>query len=388
MPETEPGIEQRRHEREISLQRRRRRRWVNVAVVLAPVVLVALYKLFIAVPRYEAQSRFAVQSGYGQSMAGSGVGGSLLTMGGGLGAAGQGFVDGWAVSNFLMSRDCMQQLDLKIGLRRFLSHGGIDPFNHLAPDATEDSLYRSYQSMVKASYNVMEQINVLTVSAYSAGDAAQISAALIQLAQQFVNNVDHKGLVDALKVSKRSVAMAEKASSSAREALTQWRVAHANIDPEAYAGMMLNVIGQLEGQLTAAQIKLAKIQAIGNPENPMLRPAELEVDALRKRIKSLRQRVSGKGDTEAGQLKTYSALKNAQTFADENLSAARQNYQLAFTETMKLQRYLSVISRPIPSHHPAGPGLLVMLLEALAAGFVLALMLRLAESLLREFRHG
>lgn len=356
-------------------------------MVLAPVVLAALYRLFIAVPRYEAQSHFSVQSGSSQSVAGAGAG-SLLTTGGGLGAAGQGFVDGWAVSNFLMSRDCMQQLDRKIGLRHYLSHGGIDPLNHLAPDASDDALYQAYQSMVKVSYNVMEQINVLTVSAYSPEDAARISAALIELAQQFVNNMDHKGLVDALKVSKRSVALAEQESSRARDALTQWRVAHANIDPQAYAGMMLNVIGQLEGQLTAAQIKLAKIRAINNPQNPMLRPAELEVDALRKRIDSLRRRISGKGDTEAGQLKTYSALKNAQTFADDNLSAARQNYQQAFTETLKLQRYLSVISRPIPSHHPAAPGLAILLLEALAAGFVLVLVLRLAESVLREFRHG
>jgi capsular polysaccharide transport system permease protein len=387
MSDAEPNIEQRHREREASLQQRRRRRWVNVGVVLAPVVLAALYMLLISVPRYEAQSHFSVQSGSSQSAAGAGAG-SLLTTGGGLGAAGQGFVDGWAVSNFLMSRDCMLQLDRKIGLRHYLSHGGIDPVNHLAPDASDDALYQAYQSMVKVSYNVMEQINDLTVSAYSPDDAARISAALIELAQQFVNNMDHKGLVDALKVSKRSVALAEQESSRARNALTQWRVAHANIDPEAYATMMLNVIGQLEGQLTAAQIKLAKIRAIDNPQNPMLRPAELEVDALRRRIDSLRRRVSGKGDTEAAQLKTYSALKNAQTFADGNLSTARQNYQQAFTETLKLQRYLSVISRPIPSHRPAGPGLAILLLEALAVGFVLVLVLRLAESLLREFRHG
>lgn len=386
MSEAESTIEQRRREREASLRLRRRRRWANVFVVLAPVVLAALYMMYVAVPRYEAQSNFSVQSGTGQPSAGAGSV-SILTTGSGLGA-GQGFVDGWAVNGFLTSRDCMLQLDRKIGLRRYLSRGGIDPFNRLAPDASEDALYQAYQSMVKVSFNAMEQINVLTVNAYSPEDAARISNALIALAQQFVNNMDHKGLVDALRVSKQSVAMAEQESSRARDALTQWRTAHANIDPQAYAGMMLNVVGQLEAQLTAAQIRLAKIRAIDNPQNPMLRPAELEVDALRDRIDSVRRRVSGEGDTEAGRLKAYSALKNAQTFADANLSAARQSYQHAFTETLKLQRYLSVISQPVPSHHPAGPGLAIVLLEALAGGFVLVLLLRLTGSLLREFRHG
>lgn len=388
MAEDELDIEHRRRLRDEALRRRRRRRWANVGVVLAPVVLTALYMVFIAVPRYEAQSHFAVQSSAGQTAGPAAGVASFLSTGSGPGSAGQGFVDGWAVNDFLVSRDCMLQLDHQIDLRHYLSRGGLDPFSRLAPDASEDALYRAYQSMVQVSYNVMEQINVLTVRAYSPADAAHISTVLIELAQQFVNNMDHKGLTDALKVGKRSVALAEQESSRARDALMQWRVAHANIDPQAYAEMMLNVVGQLEQQLTTAQINLAKIRAIDNPQNPMLRPAQLEVETLRKRIDSLRQRVSGEGDTEAGQLKTYSALKNAQTFADAHLSAARQSYQQAFTDTLKLQRYLSLISRPIPSHQPAGPGLIIALLEALAVGLVLALVLRMAGSLLHEFRHG
>ena len=98
---------------------RRRRRWLNALIVVAPVACALIYALSIATPRYEAESRFFVQSGSGQQGGGA-MAASLLTTGNSGGMLG-GFVDGWAVSDFLKSRDCMRQLDRKIGLRRSCS---------------------------------------------------------------------------------------------------------------------------------------------------------------------------------------------------------------------------------------------------------------------------
>src|SRR3546814_8631563 len=55
----------------------------------------------------------------------------------------------------------------------------------------------------------------------------------------------------------------------------------------------------LEAELSTAQINLDKIRALGNEDHFMLRPAELQVVALKKRITALRHRLSGEGNTEA-----------------------------------------------------------------------------------------
>ena len=112
-------IERRRRERQAMVGERRRRRWLNALIVVAPVACALIYALSIATPRYEAESRFFVQSGSGQQGGGA-MAASLLTTGNSGGMLG-GFVDGWAVSDFLKSRDCMRQLDRKIGLRRSCS---------------------------------------------------------------------------------------------------------------------------------------------------------------------------------------------------------------------------------------------------------------------------
>jgi capsular polysaccharide transport system permease protein len=298
-----------------------------------------------------------------------------------------GFVDGWAVSDFLNSRDCMHQLDRKIGLRKYLVRSGLDPANRLSKDASEDELFRAYASMVSVSYNMMEQIDVMKVSAFSPKDAQFISQALIDLAQEFVNRMDEKGVADALKVSKHAVDLAQQQDLEALAALADWRVKHGNIDPTADAAMLLTLVGQIEGELSTAQINLDKIRAMNNPDHPMLRPAQMQVAALQQRLSETRNRMSGAGNTEAAQLKTYEALKNAQTFADSNLAAARQNYQQAFTDTLRLQRYLSVIAQPVPETRPSSPNGVILLLEALALGFVLAFVGRLAMGYYREMHH-
>ncbi|MBN3849459.1 sugar ABC transporter [Paraburkholderia sp. Ac-20342] len=349
-------------------------------------MLAAIYALAFAAPRYGAESRFSVRSSTPQSSAQS-ASASLLSSGNGGSAVG-GFVDGWAVADFIRSRDCMRQLDSEIGLRTYLAYTGLDPLNRLSPQAGEDELYRAYLDAIDVSYNMIEQIDVLRVSAFSPADARTISDALIGLAQQFVSNMDEKGIADTLKVSKEAVTRAEEDAIVARGALADWRVRNGNIDPEAEAGMLLNLSAQLEAELNTAKINLDKVRALSNPEHPMLRPAQLQVSALRKQLDDVRARMSGKGNTEASRLKSYQALLNAQTFADQNLTSARHNYQQAFTDTLRLQRYLSVIARPVPEVQPGSPNTSLLLIEALAVGFVFAFVVRMAQALYREFRHG
>lgn len=349
-------------------------------------VLALLYVAFVATPRYEAESRFFVQSASGQG-GGAGAAASLLTTGNSGGMLG-GFVDGWAVADFLKSRDSMQQLDKKIGLRRYLKNTGLDPLNHLSEDSSEDDLYRAYQASVQVSFNALEQIDVLRVSAFSSEDAATLSKELIGLAEEFVSSMNEKGVADKLKVSEESVKLAEQKALAARDALTAWRTTHGNIDPTATVSMLLNLSSQLEGELSTAQINLDKIRALNNKDHFMLKPAQMQVAALKKRLASVRYRLSGDGNTEARQLKSYEALRNTQVFADSNLTLAQQSYQQAMTDALRLQRYLSIIAQPVPTDRPSSPRTGILLLQALALGFVLMFIARVAMALLRGLRHG
>jgi capsular polysaccharide transport system permease protein len=387
--EVEATVDLRRRLRDEARKQRLRQRLIMFGVVMAPVAIVTVYLLFLVSPQYLAESSFSVQAtqaSSGPASANSAMT-SLLSAGSAANAA-TGFVDGWLVQDFLNSRDCMRELDKKIGLRRYLTKTNLDPVNYLSPNANEDQLFQAYQRVVHNSFNMIESVNTLDVAGFSPSDSTAISDGLLAVTQDFVNRMDQQGIDDALKVSRRTVETAEAQDKDALAAISSWRIHHADIDPAANATMLLNQIGLEEASLSAAQLSLEKIKAMNNPDHPMLKPAEMQVDELQGRVNQLRAQMSGAGNTSAAELKTYIELTNAQTFADANLLNARQNYQGALSNALSLQRYLSIVAKPVAEVRPSQPNPYLLLFLAFAVGCALAGALNLTLSLYRSFRHA
>lgn len=359
------------------MRRQQRRKLLAVlSVIFGPVILAAIYANFFAARMYMAESRFVVRASEVSSSGSSGGGGSTPPTS--LLAASPnpmsmtGFTDGYAVRDFLTSREAMVRLDKLINLRKFLSHRNLDPLNQVSPNADEYELYRAYLSDVTVYYNMIEQIVVMDVWGYSPQDTNAISNGLIKIANDFVDRMNQRGIADAVKVANEAMALAQTQDVNARAKLEQWRIANSNVDPTADTVMLFNLLGQQEAQLATARVNLANILAFHNPNHPLLRSAELQVAELSKSVADTRQRLSGNGVTETAQLKTYEALKGAQDFADSNLANARQAYEQARTNSLLLQRYLSVIASPVSDDEPDFPNQLWLLSEAFATGLALA----------------
>ncbi|HEX5237825.1 MAG TPA: hypothetical protein VFW39_05110 [Sphingomicrobium sp.] len=347
---------------------RRQRELISLGIVVAAVVAAIVYGTLIASPRYSAEARFSVRASSDDS-APAAPNTTLISTGANPTAA-VGFVDGFAVNDFLQSRDCMEQLEKRVDLKALLSPSGTSSKN--VSGKSEDQLYRAYQKAVSVNFNIMEQVNVLQVSAFSPAASQKIANALIGLSQDFVARMDQEGVSDSLQVATQQLRTAEQQDVSAANALARWRASNHNIDPEAESMMVMQMIGQIEQELNTARINYEKIVALGNPNHPLLKPAEQQVAALQQQLNQAQGRLAGSGKSEAARLKTYEQLKNAQTFSDSNLAAARSAYQQAFLQTMRLRRYVTVIARPVPEQDPSSPNLALLALEGLLVGLVLA----------------
>jgi capsular polysaccharide transport system permease protein len=386
----ESRVDVRRRLRAEAQKQRLRHRMLMIGLILAPVVVVSFYLFFLASPRYVAESRFSVQASQSATGGGSGANSpitSLLSSGSTTNAA-AGFVDGWLVQDFLNSRDCMRQLDQRIGLRKYLTRTGLDPLNNLSPRANDDDLYAAYRRVVRNSFNMIESVNTLDVAAFSPQDSVAISNGLLEVTQDFVNRMDQQGINDALKVNRQTVESAEAQDKTALAALARWRTEHGDVDPAAKAAMLLSQIGLEESALSAAEVSLEQIKAMHNPQHPMLKPAEGQVQDLQRRVSELRAQMSGDGNTSASEMKSYVELTNAQTYADTNLLSARQNYQQALANALALQRYLRIVARPVPEVVPSQPNPYFYLFVAMACGCALAGTWTLCLGVYRSFRHA
>jgi capsular polysaccharide transport system permease protein len=363
--------------RAASRRARRIREAIYLAVIAATVGAALLLGLFIIAPRYEAEARFAVR---GSSPAGPATGGTgLLTTG--ANAMGTGFVDGFAVNDFLKSRDCMLQLAKRVDLPRLLSSSG-EP----GGASSQEALYKAYSGAVTVRFNLVEQENVIDVAAFTPDGSRRIAEALVVLAEEFVQKMDAQGVQNTLDVETARLRSAENQAVEAANAVASWRAANRNVDPEAESTMVLQMIGQIENELSAAKISYAKVRAFGNPDHPMLAPARMQVEALEGQLGAARQRLAGGSNSQANHLRTFTQLKNTQTFADTNLAATRDAYQQALRETSRLRRYLTVIARPVAEDLPSSPNLGMLALEGLLVGLLLAFLLSLVLGSVRAAR--
>lgn len=365
--------------RAASRRARRLREAAYLAIVAAAVVAALLWGMLFVAPRYEAEARFAVR-GASPSAAAAGSGTGMLSTGANPGM-GAGFVDGFAVNDFLKSRDCMLQLAKRVDLPRLLS-----PTGERGPASSQEALFEAYSRAVAVRFNLVEQENVIAVDAFSPEGSQKIASALLILAQEFVQKMDAQGVQNTLDVDTTRLREAENQAIAAANAVASWRSANRNVDPEAESAMVLQMIGQLENELSTARINYAKVRAFGNTDHPMLVPAEMQVEALEGQLSNARRRLAGGSDSQASQLRTFTQLKNAQTFADTNLAAARDAYQQALRDASRLRRYLTVIARPVAEDVPSSPNLGMLALEGLLIGLLLAFVLSLVLGSARSGR--
>jgi capsular polysaccharide transport system permease protein len=360
-----------------SRRRARRRIWTVVAVAMAPLLVTGIYVFLIATPMYSSEARFAVRGGEGQLAAPP----PLLSTGAPMPAAG--FVDGYAVRDFLLSRTAMQEILQQPGLVDVMTRSDADPFVRVGKDASEEEIYDAYRANVNVQYNMVEQIVVLDVYAFEPEDAVRLATVMIDLAERFANRMNLRAREDWLRLSEQEVKRAEERAAEARVALEKWRNENANIDPSTDVTILTNVISELEGRLSAAQLNLSEIESLAT-ESVQRRILEGRIQNLQQKISALKGRLGGSDGSLAEQVASYERLGAEQEFAASSLAGARQTLEQARLAILRQQRFVSVIAEPQMNRRPAYPDTLRSLSTALVAGLALAFLTSIVAGLVRN----
>lgn len=367
----------------------------SVAIAFLPALIAAAYVFWLAPTMYSTETRFEIRGlSDGPQLVVQGGSGSTSTAGGASSASqgspintgpsplsNLGFIDGYAVRDFLQSRDSMRRLAEKIDLPRVLRVASAGN-----PDGVgDDRLYSAYANAVSVRYNMIEQILVLGVRVYDAADAVAMSNALLDIGDGFVNGLNTRVLQDAMKVAEKDLVAAQTRAAVARARIAAWRNVNANVDPVAEASLLMNLVAQSEAQLAAVQSDLALIngsRAYGHPRRQAL---EIQMAALKRKIAETRRRLGGGGERDAAdKIASFEKLKAEQDFADNAVLFARQSVDQARVTMMRQQRYVSVISAPLPSTAPSLSDKLTIIGEALLAGVALAFISSVLLGYLRD----
>ena len=311
--------------------------------VVLPVSLSIVYFGLIASDVYISESRFVVYSP-SQSFSATGLGSLLGGMTGNNSSSAAN-----NIHDYIDSWDAMTSLDQSYDLKSVYGNHKIDVIDRfgglLYPLVNNVELHRYYRSMVLDSIDSTNGITRLTVQAYSAADAKNINAYLLQKSQDIVNQMNDTARRKAVSYAQTQVDLAEKNLSSATLMLAQYRNKQKIFSPPAQSALQLAMISKLQEQLIIEKGNLDAIRAHA-PKNPQLSVLAGNIRTLEKQISDEVEKVSGSDQSLASKDIRYEGLVVDQMLAQKLLEAAVISLEQAKVTAQKQELYLETISQP------------------------------------------
>ncbi len=309
--------------------------------VAIPTIVATVYFGLIASDVYISESRFVVRSPQPQS--GTGLG--ALLQGAGFSRSQD---DTYSVQDFMLSRDALQQLNAKLALDKAFGHRDVDLFSRFAGlgwDNSFEALYRYYQKQVVIDLDSASSISSLKVSAFTSDDAYRINAALLEMGERLVNQLNERGRQDMIRFATSEVEVAEKKAKDAGLALSDYRNQKAIFDPERQSALQLQLISKLQDELIATKTQLDQVRTF-TPDNPQIPALQKRVTTLQSEMDTQMAKVAGGGASLTSQTTQYERLSLERAFADKQLGAALASLEQARNDAQRKQLYLERIVQP------------------------------------------
>lgn len=373
----------------IKIQRditRRRRRKILLLItrlsffVMLPTFMVGYYFAFMATPMFATNSEFVIQ----QSDASSAAGG-LGSMFAGTSMATQ--QDSITVQSYLASRAAMVRLDQDHNLREHFSDPSIDPIQRLEADATNEAMFKLYQDRVKISYDPTEGILRMETIAASPEASQTFSNALIDYAEEQVDQLSLRLREDQMSGARASYEAAEARRS---EALNEWLKVQeetATVDATSETAAIISQISALESQRQQLQLNLTEKLGVRRPNQAQVSSLRNQISNIANLIADLRAQLTGTSSDGPSRAENNTRLRLAEenyTFQTMMVQQALAQMEAAQIEANRQVRYLSLGVEPVAPDEATYPRVFenTVLAALIFAGIYL--MISLTASILRE----
>lgn len=293
-----------------------------VLVVAVPFLVESAYWGLIASKQYATELRFAlrsVESGGTPSAATAMTSMSLGTMGGG-GAASQ---DTQIAANYILSKGMIAALEKSVGLRQMYARSEADYFSRFDPSDPVEELEEYWRKRVKVETDNTSGIVSVIVRAFTPQDSTRISAKILELTEELVNDMSTRSRRDKLELAKRELDRTEDALRQSTAAMRDVREAQGVLDTKASAEALNKVIGTLRLGMSHAQQDLA---ALGDTatDSPTARVLRARIATLKSQIDDYSEQIASSKETGAGP--SLAQREDPLYRAQVELDIARQQY--------------------------------------------------------------
>ena len=306
--------------------------------VMLPTLLSAVYYFVIAADQYVSEARFVVR-GPAQQVSG-GLASILQTA---TGTRAQD--DTYAVQDYILSRDALQELIDREGLKGVFARPEADFLSRFPNPLGEDTfehLYRYYLRHIDIQMDSTTGVSELTVKSFRADDSQRLASALLAAGERLINRMNDRERENALRDARKEVQLSEDRVKDVAGRLADFRNRESLLDPNKQSVPMLQAITNLQAKLSSTRLEVSQLQA-SSPNSPLLASARQRVTALQAQIDEARTKITGSDSSLVPKIREFDLLTLDREFADKQLESAITSLETARINADRQQLYLEPV---------------------------------------------
>jgi capsular polysaccharide transport system permease protein len=329
-------------------QTRRRRFFLRIGLFVGlPTLLMALYLMLWATPRYASEFEITYQTYQNTQSLSTGLVQSIL------GGTTSGTDFSSILYEYVRSETLAQQLDEKLNLRKYYSGANIDYPARLAENSSGEKFLDYYRKHIVSVSQGLGGYLTIDVQAFDPQFAHAVATAIVQSCDEMVDQMTARARRDGMKFAEDEVSRQEDRVRQAQIALTKFQNAHGDLNPTNSANQFGQIVGSLETQLSQTRTALTNTLSYASPGAPQVQQLKNQIAALEAQLQTQRSRLTGGDQTYSQILEEYTRLQLESQFAQNAYLSAQQGLAVARADAARKQSYLVDFVTPSQPTAPA-----------------------------------
>nr|WP_236843891.1 capsule biosynthesis protein [Campylobacter lanienae] len=369
--------------KDLKQHKERLNRLDSFKTVIYIMIVVIFYYTFIAADRYVSNVSLSVKSTDGSSPI------SLSGIESLVGVASSSTEDIKLLQEYIKSFDMLQKLDEKINLRSLYEKQKIDLFFRIYSSTSKESYLKYYRDRIHILFDDTTGLLNVAVEGFSPEDARNISAAILEECERFINEISHNIAREQLRFAQGELESAKQKYKDAKNELLAFQNEYGVFDPQSLAKTKAGFITEIELQISKKETELNTMRSYLNDNAPEIVALKAELRAHKEQLEKERRKVA----SNASQDKLNDVVAQFEALY-LNLSFAEDVYKTAITavETTRIEigrkaKQVVVIQSPYVPDSAAYPNKMYNIITIFVILTLIFGVVRLVRAIIDEHRY-
>ncbi|WP_419654879.1 capsule biosynthesis protein [Campylobacter lanienae] len=369
--------------KDLKQHKERLNRLDSFKTVIYIMIVVIFYYTFIAADRYVSNVSLSVKSTDGSSPI------SLSGIESLVGVASSSTEDIKLLQEYIKSFDMLQKLDEKINLRSLYEKQKIDLFFRIYSSTSKESYLKYYRDRIHILFDDTTGLLNVAVEGFNPEDARNISAAILEECERFINEISHNIAREQLRFAQGELESAKQKYKDAKNELLAFQNEYGVFDPQSLAKTKAGFITEIELQISKKETELNTMRSYLNDNAPEIVALKAELRAHKEQLEKERRKVA----SNASQDKLNDVVAQFEALY-LNLSFAEDVYKTAITavETTRIEigrkaKQVVVIQSPYVPDSAAYPNKMYNIITIFVILTLIFGVVRLVRAIIDEHRY-